>query len=59
MGAKTRRFAPIPRGGGRQSDGSRSVGGCPLPGYFSFAAAALSTSTITSCMRHGVTAVSA
>jgi len=27
--------------------------------YFSFAAAALSTSTITSCMRHGVTAVSA
>ena len=39
MGAKARRFAPIPRGGGRQSDGSRSVGGCPLPGYFSFAAA--------------------
>lgn len=59
MGAKAQHLAPIPRGGGRQSDGSRSVGGCPLPGYFSFAAAALSTSTITSCMRHGVTAVSA
>ena len=35
---------------------------CRLPvarGYFSFAALALSTSTMTSCMRHGVTAVSA